>query len=258
MAPIQPSVAIGQRNNRANSAEQAHMLQQLKLFGDRDRTAQTQAQQALDAPETTLNVRLVGLVASTDPGRSAAIIEQGGTQRTYIIDERIGNSRATLEAVHPDRVILNNGGRREALYIEGRDGAEAQLTIPARPPANTAGAASADEVARTEVNLGDNEAAMEALSAVRQDPSQLLQIMNVSPVRQGQQITGYRLEPRSDHELFAALGLQSGDIAVAINGFDLSQPSEALAAMNELQEATRAIVQVQRGNQIIDLELQVP
>ncbi|RUO29844.1 type II secretion system protein GspC [Aliidiomarina sedimenti] len=231
-------------------------VQQLYLFGDRVAAAEADAE-VLDAPETTLNVRLVGLVASVDPERSAAIIEQSGTQRTYIIGERIGNSRATLDAVFPDRVILDNGGRREALYIEGRDGSEAQLRMPASPAAQVN--QSENESTRSEqVDLSANQELLEAVSNVRENPSELLEIINVSPVRNGQQLTGYRLSPRQNRALFDALGLQPGDIALAINGFDLTEPSEALAAMNELQDATRAIVQVQRGNNIIDLELQVP
>ena len=238
----------------AQSATNISAVQQLNIFGDRAAQDSTE-QAALDAPETTLNVRLVGLVASAQPERSAAIIEQSGSQQTYIIGERIGSSRATVEQILPDRVLLDNGGRREVLYMEGRDGSEAQLRMPsASVAANEAQPRRSSQPIR--VNAGTNQQVAQAVEAARENPSAILEMINISPVRNGQQITGYQLQPRSDRELFAALGLQAGDIAVAINGYDLTDPAQALAAMNELQDSSRAIIQVRRGNEIIDLELQ--
>ena len=228
-------------------------LQALSIFGDR--AAQAASTQAfMDAPETTLNVRLVGLVASDRPERSAAIIEQGGSQQTYIIGERIGNSRATVEQIFPNRVLLDNGGRREVLYIEGLDATEVQLRMRST---NTTTATQPRQITQ-HVQVNVSEDAAQAVADVRDDPSTILEIINISPLRDGQQVIGYRLLPREDTELFAALGFQAGDVAVAINGLDLTDAGQALAAVNELEDATRAIIQVRRNNELVDLEIQIP
>lgn len=250
VAPNQTQVRNAQRGANANIGA----VQQLNIFGDRA-AQEISEQAALDAPETTLNVRLVGLVASAQAERSAAIIEQSGSQQTYIIGERIGSSRATVEQILPDRVLLDNGGRREVLYMEGRDGSEAQLRMPS-PGATANEAAPRRSNQPIRVNAAASQQVSQAVEAAREDPSTILEMINISPVRNGQQITGYQLQPRDDRELFAALGLQAGDVAIAINGYDLTDPAQALAAMNELQDSSRAIIQVQRGNEIIDLELQ--
>lgn len=250
----EPVVVTATRTTNLQPAERVDVnaIQSLKLFGDRDQPAARQA--ALDAPETTLNIRLVGLTASGDALRSAAIIEQGGDQQTYIIGERIANSRATVEAIFPDRVILDNNGRREALYIEGRDGFEAQLQVAMQDPP-----AARDQATRSEaVELPASDEMQSAVARVRDDPTELLEFISVTPVRQGDQIVGYRLQPRQSPELFAAIGLQPGDVAVMINGYDLTDAAQAMAAMSELQDASNAIVQVQRDNDIVDLELRVP
>lgn len=249
-------VAVEQQRS-SRSVNNTSALRALNIFGDR--AAPEAAEQAdLDAPETTLNVRLVGLVASAQPERSAAIIEQGGNQRTYIIGERISGSRASVEHILPDRVLLDNGGRREVLYIEGRDGSEAQLRVMSARPSPTEEGQPRRSNQPIRVNASANQQVRQAVESVRDDPTAILEVMNISPIRDGQQITGYRLSPRGNNELFDALGLQSGDVALAINGYDLTDPAQALAAMNEIQEASRAIIQVRRGNDIIDLELQVP
>ncbi|MGX5913332.1 type II secretion system protein GspC [Aliidiomarina sp. Khilg15.8] len=249
-----PVVTTATRTAKVQPAERVDVsaIQNLKLFGDR--TAPAARQAGLDAPETTLNIRLVGLSASADALRSAAIIEQGGNQQTYIIGERIANSRATVEAIFPDRVILDNNGRREALYVEGRDGFEAQLQI-----AMQGAPAGREEAARTEaIELPASEEMESAVARLRENPTELLEFISVTPVRQGGQILGYRLQPRQSPELFAAIGLQPGDVAVMINGYDLTDAAQAMAAMSELQDASNAIVQVRRDNDIVDLELRVP
>ena len=231
-------------------------LQALNIFGDRAAEATSINQAAIDAPETTLNVRLVGLVASDRPELSAAIIEQGGSQQTYIIGERIANSRASVEQIFPDRVLLDNGGRREVLYIEGLDAAEAQLRT--RPANAVTPSGPGPSMQRVQVEVPNNQDVAQAVAGVRDDPSTILEIINISPLREGQRVIGYRLLPRESTELFAALGFQAGDVAVAINGFDLTDAGQALAAVNELEDATRAIIQVRRNNELVDLEIQIP
>lgn len=245
-------VAPTQTHTRnAQRATNIVALQELNIFGDR--AAQESTQATLDAPETTLNVRLVGLVASAQPERSAAIIEQSGNQQTYIIGERIGNSRASVEQILPDRVLLDNGGRREVLYIEGRDGSEAQLRMHS-PTASEGQPRRSNQPIR--IDTSGNQQVTQAVAAARENPAAILEMINISPVREGEDIIGYQLRPRQNRELFTGLGLQAGDVAVAINGYDLTDPAQALAAMNELEDSSRAIIQVRRGNDIIDLELQ--
>ncbi len=235
---------------RGSVEADVNLIQQLNIFGDRAAVELTQ-EAALNAPETTLNVRLVGLVASVSAARSAAIIEQSGSQQTYVIGETIAGSRATVEGILPDRVLLDNAGRREVLYIEGRDGAEAQLRIQAPPTAQ--GTQSQQSDSAQSVNLGDSDEALEVLANVRENPSVLLEVINISPVRNGQSLVGYRLQPRQNRDLFAALGLEPGDIALTINGFDSTEPG-----LGGYEYRTQATVQLRRGNQLIDLELSVP
>lgn len=254
LTPADTPVTAPQTVQQHNAATTINVsaLQALNIFGDRAADAGS-TQTALDAPETTLNVRLVGLVASDRPERSAAIIEQGGSQQTYIIGERIGNSRASVEQILPDRVLLDNGGRREVLYIEGLDAAEAQLRMR-----TTTAPRPSQGAQRVQVDVSDAPDVAQGVADVRDDPSTILEVINIAPLRDGQRVVGYRLLPRENSELFAALGFQAGDVAVAINGFDLTDAGQALAAVNELEDASRAIIQVRRNNELVDLEIQIP
>ena len=71
-----------------------------------------------DAPETRLKLTLTGVVASNDKATAGAIIESSGKQETYSIGENIKGTRAVLEDVYNDRVLLKVSGRLETLMFE--------------------------------------------------------------------------------------------------------------------------------------------
>src|SRR5690554_2363369 len=99
-------------------------VQALHLFGQKGAT--TAQATTTNAPVTTLNIRLVGVTASNNPNLSAAIIQQGSEQSTYIPGDTIRNSRAVVQEIYSDRVMLEHNNRLETLWLEGRDGSEAR------------------------------------------------------------------------------------------------------------------------------------
>ena len=90
-----------------------------------------------DAPQTRLNLTLVGLVASSNPQTALAVITHRGKQNTYGLNEAIEGTRATLQAVYPDRVIIRNSGRDETLMLDGVDFNKASQSTRKTPPART-------------------------------------------------------------------------------------------------------------------------
>jgi general secretion pathway protein C len=97
-------------------------IQALHLFGFYDETEETTPEVEMsNVPETTLNLILSGLVASDDKTIAAAIIENQGKQETYGIGETINGTRANLEQVLMDRVLIKQSGRLETLMLDGFD-----------------------------------------------------------------------------------------------------------------------------------------
>ncbi|MEM7151174.1 MAG: type II secretion system protein GspC, partial [Pseudomonadota bacterium] len=64
---------------------------------------------------------------------------------------------------------------------------------------------------------------------------------------------GYRLSPGKEPELFKQMGLQNNDLAVAINGYQLTDLKQAMAAMNELRNSTDATITIERDGEQIDV-----
>lgn len=254
--PAQQYVSQPASGGAGGSVEEVQLenLQQLHLFGELGADPAA-AQSRTEAPETQLNLRLIGVTASNNPERSAAVIQQGSEQRTYIPGEQIARSRAVLEEILPDRVLLNNEGQRETLYLEGRDGYEAVLTVP-QIDAATGPVAGESEVAEEATEIPDQLAS--DIEDIRDNPEAINELIQISPARGPEGLQGYRLEPRDNPEAFAEAGFQPGDVAVAINGFDLTDMTEAMQIMNELDDLQQISVRVLRDGEYVDLQLRVP
>ncbi|MEO2267770.1 type II secretion system protein GspC [Pseudoalteromonas sp. YIC-656] len=261
-APVIPPVGVSQ--NKTNSVNIA-AIRAVNLFGDAASAPVVQQQQEVisDAPETRLSINLTGVVAATDDKNAGlAIIESQGNQETYGIDDVIKGTRAKLAKVMPDRAILDVSGRFETLML---DGLSFSKTVSMPVPASRPEPEPEPEVGPTEdigptqtVDATANPELKEELLQKREellaDPGKLSDYIRVSPVRENGQLQGYKLSPGKDPVLFKQMGLENNDIAVAINGYQLTDMKQAMAALQELRSSTDAAITVNRQGQLIDVQ----
>ena len=101
----QPLLPASQLYSQSSSGITSQGIVAQNLFGEANAKPDTKPQPVVsDAPETTLNVRLTGIVAvSQDDGAGLAIIESQGRQETYSVDAPITGTRAKLARVLPLR-----------------------------------------------------------------------------------------------------------------------------------------------------------
>ena len=211
------------------------------LFGEApepDQAPQLPPQAELEAPDTTLSIRLTGVIEETEGDGGQAIIASGRSdEKKYGIGQSIDNANgATLHAVYRDRVILNRGGQLETLRLP-KDAAptasgRAARPAPAPPPPEQPSGPSGDDPSLRNV--------------ISENTSQLTNIMRLSPHVEGGQMVGFRINPGRDRETFEALGLMPGDVVTDINGMVLDDPSRGLQVFEALGESTMANVTVMR------------
>ncbi|WP_281545927.1 type II secretion system protein GspC [Grimontia sp. SpTr1] len=197
----------------------------------------------VEAPRTRLNLTLVGLVASSEPDRGLAVIANRGSQKTYGIGEAIEGTRVILRQVQTDRVILRNNGRDEALMLAGVD-------------YNQSSSSPAPTRAQSKPNIPKNtgEADLSNVKAeIMNNPQALLKYITLSQERNEEGLVGYRLGPGGDSRLFEQAGLQSGDVAVGINGADLTNPAEMNRIWQSLSDASEISLTVQRDGQLHEI-----
>ena len=178
---------------------------------------------------TQMNLVLVGTIANTDPQLGYAIVgDSAATARVYAVGKTITGG-TKLHAVYPDRVILDRGGRLEALML---------------PKKFTGGGSVAPPPQQGNPMLGQR---LQDLAA--QNPAAITEIIRPQPVFANGQQRGYRVYPGRNRQQFSKLGLMPGDLVTAINGTPLDDPARGMEILQSINSAAQVTVTVERNGQ---------
>jgi general secretion pathway protein C len=245
-----PAVTQSTNNLSDNQSSIANIVD-ANLFGQYQREVVAEKQEVKDAPKTRLNLILVGVVSSSDPAKSLAVVSNSGAQETVGVDEMITGTRAKVVSVLPDRIIIENAGRDETLMLEGIDYRQASAaSTPAQPSRAQSNVISNNaDVA----DLGDLDAIKQA---ILENPQQFLKYIRLSQVNRDGELFGYRVRPGRERALFDSVGLQDGDLAVELNGIDLTDKSAMGSIMQSFNEMTEVNLTVERDSQRYDIYIQ--
>lgn len=240
-----------QSSSSANRVNLSDILA-LNLFGKYS-AQKEEPKQVEVAPVTSLNLKLMGVVSSSEPSLAAAIIEKSGSQSTYGVGEKIDGTQAVIREVYPDRVILEQRGKRETLMLEGAD---YTVTASVGAPAKEKKEIDRNKVKKNKRKLNTNQ--RQRVEEMKQeffaDPGKVSDYIKASPFKRDGELVGYKIRPGKKVELFNTFGLRNGDIAVEINGYDLTDLTQAMTAMQELRNATEARLLVERNGEIIETQ----
>lgn len=248
---------------KTNKTFDVSTIQALHLFGEYNKSEDEEGaegevnDEALsDVPETSLNLTLAGLVASNNKAIAAAIIENKGEQETYGIGDIIKGTRASLEQVLMDRVLIKHSGKLEALMLDGFDYNQPVKTVASKPAVKK-GKARARQIPEGVVDQRKNKAltknAKNARNELSSDPTKMSDYLRISPKRKGGDIIGYSLRPGKKPEFFELSGLKSGDVAVEMNGYDLTATTQAMQAMVEMKEARDISLLIDRQGSLTEI-----
>lgn len=234
-------------------------LQARRLFGTRDAavagTASGQPVARPEAPiETRLNLRLEGVVVGNPASTGFAMITAGNTTGSYRVGERLpGGGRVVLDAIYPDRVVLENNGSNETLWLydAGRDAVSTAPTpAAALPAAGQAEGGSYDPVALVRAfreRLANTPAATEFLT--------LAEIVRISPAQENSRLVGYRLSPGEHLKEFVRLGFRTNDIVTRVNGIELDDIGNLPALYDVMTTAGDVTLTLERDGRPLDLQL---
>lgn len=197
---------------------------------------------AAPAAVTKLSFILRGVAPASDPARSVAVIEAQGRQASYMPGEAIAGSAVRLLKVETTQVWLDNGGVTELLVLPGE---------PSSPAASTKSAASTKcaivAVSKPAAPTATDASELAALrDEIAREPQKIFSYIRLSPVRKDSVLVGYRVSPGVNRLLFEHTGLKDKDIAVALNGLDLTDDQQAQQALRELPDLTSLTLTVVR------------
>jgi general secretion pathway protein C len=192
----------------------------------------------------------MGVVSSSDFNLAAAIIEKSGQQNTYGVGEKVDGTQAVIKEILSDRIILEQRRKRETLMLEGADYTKDTVKPQRMKPKRV----NSDEAKKRQRKLSANQKA--SVDKIKEeffaDPGKVSDYIKAAPFKRDGQLVGYTIRPGKKVELFNAFGLRNGDIAIEINGYDLTDLSQAMNAMQELRNATEARLLVERNGEVIE------
>ncbi len=220
-APIQPATNLAPRPKGVD----VQAIVNANLFGK----AESQAPVAGPAPETQLNLVLSAVFATEEPEKGMAIIGESAQQtKVFSVGDTI-RTGTRLHAVYPDRVILDRGGSLETLALPKRN-----LAMVASRPAP----------------MPQPNRVIENLRRVAEtNPTAFAEIVRPQPVFANGVQRGYRVYPGRNRQQFAKLGLQPGDLVLAINGTPLDDPQRGMEIFNTIGTSDRVQLTVERNGQ---------
>lgn len=249
----QPTPVSSQSSTSVNIIE----LQRLALFGKADAGAmkpktEPMAEMITDAPKTSLSIQLTGVVASTIQQKGLAVIASSGTQNTYGLGDKIKGTSASLKEVYADRIIITNSGRYETLML---DGLKYETNSQANKQLQQAKSVKKIDQRKNKQVAREIQRSRDELLA---DPSKITDFLAISPVRRDGELSGYRLNPGKDRDLFKQAGFKANDLAKSMNGYDLTSMSQSMEVMAQLPELTEISLMVERDGQLIEIMFSLP
>ncbi|WP_339616826.1 type II secretion system protein GspC [uncultured Gilvimarinus sp.] len=256
-------------------------LRNLTLFGagagDDDAEFANEPAQPLEpqiedqAVDTKLSLVLSGIVGSSVDASARAIIADAKTQAIYGPGDEIENQRGVKVAkVLSLRVILDNNGQYESLWLYKEDPNAPRRQVRYDPPANTSRSWEGDE---EQYNAGDAEPAVQgpleadqvnkeeasanSSSGVEQISQNLSDVVAFNIHRENGQIKGYRIRPGRNPEAFNAAGLKAGDIVTSVNGSALDNPGKIMEIYRNLGQTTSASLEIERDGEIVTVDVEL-
>lgn len=188
--------------------------------------------EVVEAPETQLNLKLIGARASTGPdGGSAQITTPDNVTQTFTPGEEILEG-VVLERIMSDRIVIRRNGEAEILMRVGRTAGlsvigDASQTLP--PSAATS--ANVPQVAE--------------IDGIISDPQLLMRTVRLTPNEREGRGFGYLMTLTGSDATLNRAGLRDGDILIAVNGAQVND-IDFSEIMDEMGAGQTANLRIER------------
>jgi general secretion pathway protein C len=234
--PVATSVPVMQPNAQpaARPAINVQSIVDAHLFGVPN--AAVPEDNGANAQVTQLPLVLAATLAGPEPTKGFAIIgDSAQTAKLYKTGDMVSGAR--LHSVYPDRAIIDRGGKLEALVLPRPTLAGAPIAAAARPVAgNTPFMNNLRHIAET-------------------NPSAFAEVVRPQPVFANGAQRGYRVYPGRNRQQFTKLGLQPGDLVLAVNGTPLDDPARGAEIFGTIGSADHVSLTIERNGQSQEITL---
>jgi general secretion pathway protein C len=249
-------------SNIMNSGINVEQLKSLHVFGKAE-AIKKQAVPAVNIPssETQLGLLLLGVVSSNIEQLARAIIAVGNKQEIYAIGAALpAGDKVTLAKVMTDRIIISNNGQFEALFLYQHDAKTKTVAARSAPKISLEQEQKmldwqADHTETETLPPRAKPVVYSTDQAVTEVGRSMSDVVTMSVYHEGGTMAGYKISPGRDADKFKALGLQTGDVVIAINGWPMSNPAQIVEMYQEMGNANSASLQIKRGTNVMTVDM---
>jgi general secretion pathway protein C len=208
------------------------------------------------ATSSDLHIKLVGTshLSWTKP---FAVFEDQNThdQEIYRQGDQIPDAGELL-SVEKTKVVINHNGTQVTLEMPTDDTGSASAPVPQPAPIMPA---MPPMFGRDVERVGPNQFLVHRASVDRnlQNMGQLFTQMRAIPNVEDGKTDGFRLSEVVPGSLFSQMGLRNGDVVTSVGGQDMNDPTQAIALLNSLRNASSLNITVMRHGRPVDLSYQI-
>jgi len=230
-----------------------------------------------EATDTRLKLTLSGVIGSSRAQDARAIIVDGRHQGLYGPEQAIERQAGVkLVKVLEDRVILDNNGRYESLWLYCEEPLltttkAVTATAKKSPSSSHCGRAAVGVLAQTSaLNPRDAKPNLMPSLNVKQsfnvksdrvlaaeDVPTFDKLIKFSLARKGGEVIGYKIRAGQNAALFTSMGLKNSDIVTSVNGVLLDSSARAMEVYQMLRGASSAELELMRDNTAMRLSVDV-
>ncbi len=255
--PPAPPIAAPARAPRELTRASYEVIIQRDIFN----AVKQQAPPPPPPPQATaadLHIKLVGTSHLTWT-KPFAVFEDQNThdQQIYRQSDQIPDA-GELVSVEKSKVVINHNGTLVTLEMPTDQG-DAGTAPPAMPEPAPIVSAMPPMFGRDVERVGPYQYLVHRNSVDRnlQNMGQLFTQMRAIPNVQDGKTDGFRLSEVVPGSLFSQMGLRNGDVVTSIGGQDLNDPTQAIALLNGLRNASSLAITVMRHGRPVDLSYQI-
>lgn len=211
---------------------------------------------------TSLRLKLLGTLVSSDPRMSVASIQDVATLKPYshLVGDVVAETEAKVLEVQRTRVIILNNNRREFIDETPGDGSSvaaytpppvAAPTIASRPVGSDAPKPQVLGAGIRALSENEYEVPRAEIDRTLSNLNDVAMQARIVPAFKDGVAQGFKLFSIRPDSIYSKIGVQNGDVIKRINGYDMNSPEKAMEVYLKLKEASRIDIEIERGGSVV-------
>lgn len=186
-------------------------------------------------------LKLIGTVVAA--GRSQALLEGNNELKFYHLGDKVPGD-GTVEQILRNQVQIRNRDQSLTILILQE---KAPLSTSATPLKAGTERGTGGDVR----NVGENRwlISRNMGESVRDNFAAQMRLVQMQPRTQAGKISGFVIQRIDSQSVLGQLGLKIGDVVIDVNNTKLDSPEKGLQIVQQLREARRITLAVERDNQ---------